>query len=73
MVYRRTRVSRSTFRKLPTLARFNLAADNAGPYAKTSAAVHQGSSADGTSTLTTIADKTAAVVRMQEGFAYTDA
>lgn len=65
MVYRRTKVSRSTFRKLPQGALYWVAsAVNVAPSVKVGRHAKAGALANGAITQTAVADATVAVVRV---------
>lgn len=69
MVFRRTKVTRSQFRHLPTGARYWLAtAVNVAPSIKVSARGKAGAFANGTITRTAITDTSVAVVRVPDAF-----
>lgn len=58
-VYNRTKVFRTIFRKLPRSERFNITSSGKGPLRKTNNTTYEESTADGTSTTTTLATNTA--------------
>lgn len=58
-VYNRTKVFRTVFRKLPRGAKFNITSSGKGPVIKENNTTYAATTADGTSTTTTLATNTA--------------
>jgi hypothetical protein len=70
MVWHKTKVYRSTFRKLPTGALFNITSSNDGVYVKKNVGETMGTVSGGVLVVGTVADKTVAVTRKFTAPAY---